>query len=164
MEFPKTLSSRNHWEGEQSSYKDLFHSLHVLYRRCEGLTNACYFHRFAFKLGNVQSVDHRNLSLAVYFFSKHHGKLCFMDIKDKYYLSDVIFLKFKLFCVRICQKVPLFLWILSGKFNDLIDKLVLLFRELFRYSIFRKILAIYRKPIYADTEMKEIFRYKLGIE
>ena len=62
---------------------DIFHSFHVLDRTCKEHTDAWRFLRLAFKLGEMQGADYRNLSQEASFFSSNNGQN--RDKTGKYY-------------------------------------------------------------------------------
>ena len=52
----KPMNRRN------SRRKDMLLSFYVLHRRSKEHTNACHFHRWVFRFGNMQSADNRKSS------------------------------------------------------------------------------------------------------
>lgn len=88
MDVSKTLSWRKPWKWETSSNKDIFHSFYVLYNRYEGRPYQSYaapFHRFVFKLENMQSAENSWLCVMKYVFLNKESKIeLFMGTTDKH--------------------------------------------------------------------------------
>ena len=62
LEIFQNLQLKNTLKGIKIYDNDLFCSFYVLHGRCEEHINACKFHKFVFKLGFLQSDNHRTVA------------------------------------------------------------------------------------------------------